>query len=65
MRKAEILNVNRYNADKGYKVAADAALRAVIGCAIFRCLQINMNYGKFIFGLTQNSCSRVVPFFGH
>ena len=32
VRKAEILNVNRYNADKGYKVAADAALRAVIGC---------------------------------
>lgn len=32
VRKAEILNVNRYKADKGYKVAADAALRAVIGC---------------------------------
>jgi len=32
VRKAEILNVNRYNADKSYKVAADAALRAVIGC---------------------------------
>jgi len=51
VKRAEIQNTNRFNQDKTYKVAAEAALRAVIGCGKLPLPPEKYDFWKtFIFG---------------
>ena len=49
VKRAEIQNTNRFNQDKTYKVAAEAALGAVIGVVNYRCHKEKYDFGKHSF----------------